>query len=501
MKKFKEMYIKEDALEDMAQGYLRKKEEWQPDTTVGQIAKGAIYGGPSQGQSLTGAILGTTWEIIDPSGVASYDDATEAFLTWRKHPNPWTFALYLLNLFNCIPNVGLIIAGGAAATGVGAPAAAGGAVVGAGWAGARGVAKYMIKKGAKHPEKVIEVSSKLMKLVSKTPGGPESMKKVSKDIGATADELAEIEKAVGSGTGVKLTGEVKPKPFTPEDIKKMSPEDKIKWEKSFAKTLDDTINGLAKKIKENPDPRLTSLINRQKHYRSEEMVKAAAESGIKLTGKEADYGVPKTLAWIIQSPTDDDVAKVLGDIAKENRISVDDVLEAIRRAHPDLDLPKIPKFNIDDAAAAIKTPDEAVKTAEKALEPPPIPAKEPARGAKSPHSTKETPWEKRLGYAKSYAKLKATTEVGKEAASAGRGLAALILGFFTQKFKMKVKIGTNIANPFTAFMLDALDRSAIQTAKREQYMKDNPRLYPGQPLPAGGVPIPSDTDKDEKPEG
>lgn len=334
-------------------------------------AGAAMRGVMGDGKTMVGQVGGLLWELIDPTGISSYDDAAEALIHYRKEPTAFNWGIYLLNLFNCIPNIPLIAS--ATATAVGAAGAGVGAVPGAvatgvtalGGVAAKGSVKAAIKFGKKHPEKVIKAVEALTEYSKKYPVVVETLHKLTKEFGGTADEVAKLEKSIGPAPGIKIEGTPSPKGISFDEYKKLSSAEKAKVDAGFAKAATEATTELSKKIKD--EPVFKELVDKQKWYRSQE-------------GK-SDYGVPDTLKWIVSKSDDKEIAQALDTIAVKNGTTRENVLKAIQDAHPDIkfsapapvtpaaavkgleDLGKIGAKTSDGIASATKASDEAIDTA------------------------------------------------------------------------------------------------------------------------------------------
>lgn len=297
---------------------------------AGSFVKGVM----GDAESIPGKVAATAWELLDPTGISSWDDTAEALLHYRSNPSTLNFALYLLNLVNCIPNIPLFVSVGATAAG-----AVGGAGIGAipgavasagsevGVAAARGGIKFLIKSAEKHPDKVIKAAEEISKLVSRSPAAVEAATKVTKELGATSDELAALEKSIGKSTGVELkAGTPSPKGMDYKDYKALSAEDKAKIDGGFAKKAADETTKLAKEI--DNDPIFKKLVDDQKLYRSQE--------------GNADYGIENTLKYIVAKSDDKLIGQSLDSIAIKNGTTKEKVIDAIKAAHPSIKFPEAP---------------------------------------------------------------------------------------------------------------------------------------------------------------
>lgn len=445
-------WVKQQA-DRAAQGILDLK-KYQPTSTAGKIFKGAVTGDAEPG---AGQYLATAWELVDPSGIASIDDAVEAYTNFSKAPNPITGALWMLSLFCCVPNLGLFIGGsagaaaGAPAAGVGAvPGAITGGIIGGGmWVSVKAGVKTLLKRALKNPEKhakeLEEMASTIGSFVRKTPGGPEA-------IATTADRVADltgkplseegretITKMVGEGTGVKVDAAPKPKEISKAEYDAMSPEKKAEFhKKSFAKaaSIEDDI---AKSLKD--DGVFQSLVKDQKWNLS------------KAEGK--DVGVEGAVKWIVHAPSDKLISDQLSIIASKHGATPEQVINGIKKAYPDIKFAE-PKT----AAAAIE--DVAAKTAAKAATETGADVGVKAAAETSTKAASETTAKAAAETAEKAAAKEVTDSVSKQA---GLALGRLLLK--PVKYAL-VGAGTagkavargisNVANQITASVIGAIEK-------------------------------------------
>lgn len=348
-----------------AERLLKKKQEWQPETEVGKTAKGLLTGDAGKGEYARKGLY-TVWELIDPTGISSYDDCAEALLRWRQEPTKWNEFLYWLNLFACIPNIGLAIAVGTAVTGIGAIA---GSIVGAGWGAAKGGVKLIIKNAAKNPKAVEQAAPGVIKIMKSTPGGPEAADKITRELGGDVEQLDKVRKTFGEGTGVTLTGTPKPKELTGAEYMKLSPEEKAKYHGAAFKASENF-------SKLNASDDFKTMVNNQIYYIGEKIArdKAAGKTVKDLTDQEK---FETALKFIVKNVDDREVAGFLEKIQKATGLTPPQVAETIKQGYPHIkfDPTSLPKAMdaIEDVAKATKetskvTDNPAMKAAKKHAE-------------------------------------------------------------------------------------------------------------------------------------
>lgn len=348
MKTFKQYTYKNNILSEGIKDTIASGVETAAKKTLEfkRSAGAGIKGIMGDAETIPGQVTATIWELIDPSGIASYDDAAEAFLIYRKNPTTFNWVLYLLNAFNCIPNIPLIVsagamAAGAAGFGVGAaPGAAASAISLAGGIMARGSVKALIKGAKKHPDKVIKAAETLTEYAKKSPEIVEILHKMTREFGGSADDIAKLERTMGPAPGIKLepSATTKPKELSFSEYSKLSPAEKAKADSAFAKSAASTVEELTKKIKD--EPVFKELVDKQKWYRSQE-------------GK-TDFGVPDTLKWIVSKSDDKEIAQALDTIAVKNGTTRDNVIDAIKAAYPDVKFPKVETPSVTKAAKEVE---------------------------------------------------------------------------------------------------------------------------------------------------
>jgi hypothetical protein len=398
--------------------------------------------------STAGQIFMTAVEIIDPTGLMSVDDAIEAYFIWRKKPSTFNWMMYALNLFNCVPNMGLFMgagagaAAGAAGAGVGAipGAAAGAAIGGGGWIGLRGSIHYATKNAAKFPKLIEEIYTKMLKLVKGTKGGPEAMAMAAEKIGGAEAKKAAID-AFGKGTGETL--EATAKTGTLKGLEGKSPEEVAKWTEYYARAAMEGIK-TNKTFKE--------LVDKQIYYLGERMKKNPRE----VYGEEG--AVKKAIEFIVDNPADALVAPYLHTIGKEmGNIPPASVIDVIRKVYPDLkyfDKIATPGAALKAAEGAAKIEKEVAKTAETGAE---AASKEAAKSieTKTANATQEVIQGVGKGLAKSAKKtVKKLTRVGLPAFQAYR--------------QMQTRLFANIINPLNAWF----DKKMKETSGRSGGTKD-----------------------------
>jgi len=380
----------------MAQKLLDLK-AYKPTSETGKFVKSAITG---EGETTLGQIGATLWELIDPTGISSYDDAVEAYVKFRTNPNVWHQGLWILSLFCCIPNLGLIAgagvggAAGAAGAGVGAiPGAVGGGIVGGGaWISVKAGLKGLLKRAAKNPEKTakeIEAAvESVSKFVRKVPGGPEAMVEAAEKTAtatgktATKTEIDTIKKVFGEGTGVKVEGTPKPKEISKAEYDALPSEKKAELHKAYAAKAEDL---MASKFKFKGDktnsPAFTELYDQQKYFLGERLARKGEDIN-KLSPEEVRK---KVIEYIVDNPNDALIEKGLKEVAKEvgSGASIETVINGVKKTFPDYkyyepktvekalepleDLGKITGKKADDGVTATKEADKAAtKEADKA---------------------------------------------------------------------------------------------------------------------------------------
>ena len=331
-----------------AQKVLQAK-SYKPTSLPGQFTKGFLTG---DAETPIGKTIAGAWELVDPLGISSIDDAVEAYTNFSAAPNPITGALWFVSLFCCTPNLGLFIGGatgaaaGAPAAGVGAvPGAAAGAIIGGGtWVGLKVAAKSAFKKLLKNPSKTKkeaeEIAGPLISFVRKTPGGPEAIvttgEKIAELTGKplTKEGKETLTKMVGEGTGVKIEGTPKPKEISGSEYMKMSDVEKAEFNKKFAATAEDAVTKRFKfKGDTTESEAFNKVYNQQKWFLGERLAKEGEDIN-KLSSKEVQKRV---IEYIADNPNDPLIEKGLKDIAKEmgSGSSIDTVVTGLKKAYPD----------------------------------------------------------------------------------------------------------------------------------------------------------------------
>jgi hypothetical protein len=93
----------------------------------------------------------TALEVLDPTGISSWDDLGEAIDEYEKEPGSWNFVKMLFNVYLVIPNFGLLAAGWG----------------GIGWAALRAAIKKAIAEGL--TGNTIKIGNKILKIIQDTP--------------------------------------------------------------------------------------------------------------------------------------------------------------------------------------------------------------------------------------------------------------------------------------------------------------------------------------------